>query len=74
MTYTIRLKNDSINDIHLTTSRCTNQTQCTEEIIVPQQPVYDQYFIEITASNKDLGTNSSSQTTAIGQLLIIFQR
>ncbi len=71
--YDIRLKNDSINNISLITSSCTSQTQCTEEIIVPRQPVYNQYFIEITASNSDLGTSSSNQTTAIGEFLIYFK-
>ncbi len=42
----------------------TCQMQCSEVITVPE-PVYDQYFLEIRATN-NLGTNFFNRTEAIG--------
>ncbi len=72
ITYTVQLEDASFNVINILNSSCTSEMQCTEEIIVPQERVYDKYFIEIIASNNDLGTSSSNQTDAIGQFLIYF--
>ncbi len=42
-----------------------NQTQCTKVIPVPYQPVYDQYYLEISATS-NIGTHFFNRTEAIG--------
>ncbi len=43
----------------------TCQMQCSEVITVPDQPVYDQYFLEISATS-NIGTHFFNRTEAIG--------
>ncbi len=53
----------SMNVISQVNGTC--QMQCSEVITVPDQPVYDQYFLEIRATN-NLRTNFFNRTEAIG--------
>ncbi len=52
---------DPVNVISLV----NRQIQCTEVILVPDQPVYDQYFLEINATS-NIGTSFFNRTEAIG--------
>ncbi len=54
-----------MNVISQVNSSCINQTQCTKVIPVPDQPVYDQYYLEINATS-NIGTSFFNRTEAIG--------
>ncbi len=57
-----------MNVISQVNSSCINQTQCIEVIPVPDQPVYDQYYLEINATS-NIGT---SFLTGLKQLVSSF--
>ncbi len=54
-----------MNVISQVNSSCIKQIQCIEVILIPDQPVYDQYFLEINATS-NIGTSFLNRTEAIG--------